>query len=449
MSPPDLTKYRTHFRVIAAVVIAFTLAFLASGSLTADPNLPERVDSGTVAPPSNGTTVITTQSYGKKGWHHLFTGESPGELIAVDSSGSVAYYDNQYQSYWDVDPSPAGEATVLYVASEYLSPTQCHATTECYRNRVMRTNLTTGESEPLFDQMVPNEPSVRYHDVDRIDSDSLAIADIARDRVYVVNTTSEMIEWEWDLQSDYPTTSGGEYPHDWAHLNDVEVLPDGRLLVSLRNQDQVVFLDRRTGVQSEWTLGSEDEYRILKEQHNPDYLTNENGVPSLLVADSGNDRVVEYARTNGSWTQTWAWNDSRLAWPRDADRLPNGNTLITDSNGGRVLETNADGDVVWSMDIALPYEAERLGTGDESTDGPPGRAANLETSVERPAGTSEFSLRGLVFTLFPGEVLVAISWILPKWMGVTDAGVLFFGTGVAITWGTLELYWRRSRLTGS
>lgn len=53
-----------------------------------------------------------------------------------------------------------------------------------------------------------------------------------------------MITWEWDAQRDFLTSSGGAYPKDWTPVNDVGVLKDGRIMVSLRNQDRVVFLDR-------------------------------------------------------------------------------------------------------------------------------------------------------------------------------------------------------------
>jgi len=90
--------------------------------------------------------------------------------------------------------------------------------------------------------------------------------------VFVVDTETGIIEWEWEAQTDYGLDSGGVYPGDWTHLNDVEALPDGRLMVSLRNHDQVVFLDRDDGLQEEWTLGADDGHDVLHEQHNPDYI---------------------------------------------------------------------------------------------------------------------------------------------------------------------------------
>ena len=79
------------------------------------------------------------------------------------------------------------------------------------------------------------------------------------------------------------------------------------------------------------------------------------------MADSENDRVVEYAReSEGEWRRTWELSGG-FNWPRDADRLPNGNTLITDTLNQRVLEVTPRGEVVWEYYAPwAPYDAERL-----------------------------------------------------------------------------------------
>src|SRR5699024_11539652 len=84
----------------------------------------------------------------------------------------------------------------------------------------------------------------------------------------------------------------------------------------------------------------------------------------ILVADSENERVVEYERVggpagNGTWKRTWTLTG--FDWPRDADRLPNGNTLITDTLNQRVVEVTPTGEGVWEYTAPwAPYDAERL-----------------------------------------------------------------------------------------
>lgn len=87
-------------------------------------------------------------------------------------------------------------------------------------------------------------------------------------------------------------------------------------------------------------------------------------------------------RTSGaileSGTVVWSFtgDERRLEWPRDADRLPNGNTLVADSRGFRVLDVDEGGEVVLSYSLederGIVYDVDRLGVPEESTDVPSG-----------------------------------------------------------------------------
>jgi hypothetical protein len=213
------------------------------------------------------------------------------------------------------------------------------------------------------------------------------------------------------------------------------------------------------------TLGSDGAHGTLYEQHNPDYIPRQSGGPAVLVAGSENNRVVEYQRTQDGWTRTWMWQDLRLQWPRDADRLPNGNTMITDTNGGRVLEVAPNGSVVWSVEVAFPYEAERLGTGDESEGGPSARRERVdsrnadrrnretppnETDTTAPDRSGSRGTTGLVERvllrvkgLVSGPAFSAVNYVLPNWVGPLQLLGLV-GLLVALPlWGVIEWRWRR------
>ncbi|WP_233563428.1 arylsulfotransferase family protein [Haloarcula sp. Atlit-7R] len=312
------------------------------------------------------------------------------------------------------------------------------STDACTRNGYERVNLTTGEVTRVWSETTPGKEATRYHDADRLNETHLAVADIYLDRVFVVNSTSDQTEWTWNASSAFPRETGGPYPEDWTHINDIEVLEDGQLMVSARNQDRVVFLNR-SGLIEGWTLGEEDNYSILYEQHNPDYIPTERGGPAVLVGDSENNRVVEYQRTGDSWEQSWVWRDTRMQWPRDADRLPNGHTLITDSNGNRVFEVDKQGEVVWSVNIAFPYEAERLGTGDESAGGPSATQANLDSRT----GSLRDSLLIIAKQLIPGKYLNGLMYITPVWMGFLEVLELVVLLTSCLLWAGIEIVWRR------
>ncbi|MFB6302519.1 MAG: aryl-sulfate sulfotransferase [Haloferacaceae archaeon] len=432
--------------VVAAAFLLFSFVSAAMGSgATAsvaaaqyEKPLAEREP---IVPPSSGVTVVTGQGFG-----------GGNAMIAFGPQGRVLYHENRHDGYFDVDPSPRGDMTVTVVTSDAISAAACNATLKCQRDVVTRINMTTGERERLHTVVAPQRSSEKTHDADVIGRHRLLVGGLPYDRVYVVNTTTGIVEWQWSVDTALPRSSGNGgagWPKDWTHLNDVERLPDGRYMVSLRNQDRVVFVDPKTGMQPGWTLGGEDEYSILYEQHNPDYIPASRGGPAVLVADSHNNRIVEYQRANGSWKRTWTWTDERMKWPRDADRLPNGNTLIVDTSGDRVLEVNQSGGIVWQFEADSLYDAERLGTGDESAGGRAASALDLpsRTAGERvdeasgPLGTVKDALRKVI----PQKTRNAVAFVLPGWIWWSELFAIAFALGAGAVWAVLEVYWRDLR----
>ena len=412
-----------------------------------------------VVPSRDNITVIATDSNSWRG--EASSGpRARAELVGFNPNGSVLYYNDSHTRYWDVDPVSGTRTTVEYMFADHLNSSACsdsvdlaqrrvnestwteyeraRSTDACTRNGYERVNLTTGEVTRVWSETTPGKEATRYHDADRLNETHLVVADIYLDRVFVVNTTSAQVEWVWNASTAFPRETGGPFPEDWTHINDVEALDDGRFMVSARNQDRVVFINQ-SGAVDEWTLGEEDNYSILYEQHNPDYLPPERGGPSVLVADSENNRVVEYQRTNESWRQSWVWRDARIQWPRDADRLPNGHTLITDSNGNRVFEVDETGDVVWSVNIAFPYESERLGTGDESTGGPSAAQANLDSHTGGVSDRFVIAIKQFI----PGKYLNGLMYITPVWMGILEVLEVAVLLGTSLLWVGIEFVWWR------
>ncbi|MFC7142233.1 aryl-sulfate sulfotransferase [Halosimplex aquaticum] len=368
-------------------------------------------------------------------------GTGPGQIVAFGASGEVVHRNRSLWLYHDVDPSPRGSQTVTYVASGPAASRHCARDT-CIENVVRRVNLTTGEGTVLHTWKGSLNGSAQFHDVDRIDESTLLVADISfPDRVFAVNTTTDEVVWEWRVSEAYEPSSGGNYPGDWTHVNDVEYLPDGRVMVSLRNQDQVVFIEPGEGLQEDWTLGADGDHGVLYEAHNPDYIPAERGGPAVLVADSENNRIVEYARRNGSWVRTWTWSDGRLQWPRDADRLPNGNTLVVDSHGERIVSVAPSGEVAWSKPFPDGgYDAELLGTGDESAGGPSATRAGLESRSRQITNP-----RVLAVSLVPPLVLHGALFALPAWTSAFDATVLLAAGALVTVWLVVEVAVRTRR----
>lgn len=325
---------------------------------------------GTVTEQPRGTTLLSIQ--GARGGE-----KTVAMVVGIRPNGTViGVYNGSAKDRWwlyDVDPLPNGNLLL--------------SSTEPGISVVEEIDPTTGAqvSEHRFEDVLDS------HDADMLNEDELLLNDMSQDgnaRIFVYNRTREEVVWEYQFAEHpdaFPQSGGGEFLEDWTHNNDVEQIEPGVFMVSVRNFDQVVAIDRETK-EIRWKLGEDDSHDILFEQHNPDYFEGANGTPTVLVADSLNDRVVEYAREDGSWTRTWVLKGGELDEPRDADRLPNGNTLVVDRRGHRLLEVTPTGEVVWEFYAPWqPYDAERIGTGDESS-GPSARQLGA-TGVHEMTGS--------------------------------------------------------------
>jgi uncharacterized protein (UPF0248 family) len=83
----------------------------------------------------------------------------------------------------------------------------------------------------------------------------------------------------------------------------------------------------------------------LQHPHNANALPNGN----ILIADSDGNRILEINRKK---EVIWSYGDGSvetLWWPRSGIRLENGNTLITDSKNHRIIEVSPDGKPVWTF----------------------------------------------------------------------------------------------------
>ncbi|WP_226021617.1 aryl-sulfate sulfotransferase [Halomicrobium salinisoli] len=417
---------RRHLRGLALAVCLLAVASLAASAVT------ERDTAQAATAPIDGGPDRTLVA--------AVDGTGPGQIVAYGPNGSITYRNESLTLYHDVDPSPSGERTVEFVASDVVDEETCGGE-ECLRNVVRRVNLSTGAGDVVHEWSRPRNGSTQIHDVDRVNESVLLVADINYpDRVYMLDTRTDEIIWEWRVSAAYGPDSGGAYPSDWTHLNEVEwVEIDGRevVMVSLRNQDQVVFVEPGRGLLEDWTLGEDGDHDTLYEQHNPDYIPPERGGPAVLVADSENNRIVEYQREGDRWVESWTWTDERLQWPRDADRLPNGTTVIVDSHGERVLAVRPNGSVAWSRPVpAGGYDVEVLGTGEESAGG--ASAARLDYESERASPFDDVDPGHWLVATVPPILLHGTLFALPTWASPLDAALVLAAATAVAVWLAIE-----------
>ena len=97
-------------------------------------------------------------------------------------------------------------------------------------------------------------------------------------------------------------------------------------------------------------------------QHDPKILANGNMLLFTNRMDSGSSIVEEFDPGSGDVVWAYRGSDEQPFYSKylgAAERLPNGNTLITESDAGRAFEVTRDGTIVWEF-----YNPHRAGKHD-------------------------------------------------------------------------------------
>jgi Arylsulfotransferase (ASST) len=186
------------------------------------------------------------------------------------------------------------------------------------------------------------------------------------DAPYLVEmTTKGETIWEWrsweHLDTETEVITAVQDDRDvWTVANGVSEMPDGNLILSFRDISTVIMINRATGT-IYWKLGAPP----LAGQHAAHMLANGN----VLLFDNGPHRLDQsfpFSRVlkidPASKKIAWKYQEARVAdffSPRlsNAQRLPNGNTLINEGWFGRLFEVTPDGSVVW--EYVNPYFGPR------------------------------------------------------------------------------------------
>ncbi|MFC7134744.1 MULTISPECIES: aryl-sulfate sulfotransferase [Salinibaculum] len=395
-----------------------------------------------VAAPAIGTgggagqlTLVGSQG-GGPGLHQ------DGSVYLMNGSDTV-WREGSAESYFDVERLPNGTLLAGFMQSGYsdCGPYDSPCTHTGYRLIDPDGPRVVGE----YSYPVRSTTNSEVHAATPLPDGSVVVSDMEYERIFVRDEGE--IVWEWRASSFYdapddPTTT------DWLHINDVDYIGEDRFLVSVRNANQILVVERGAGVvevinedrddsdDGDCTRGSQlrdtdgdgdvrcGDPDLLSHQHNPQWLAD----GSVLVADSDNDRIVELARTdNGTWERVWTLygtGNLRFDWPRDADRLPNGHTLITDTFNSRVVEVDQRGRLVWAAStLRTPYEADRLPTAE-----PVGAPSAVGNGTIAPTATGDIPV--LTELTFIAHAAVPE---LPFWFGEAQLASVLLALLLAAT----------------
>ena len=134
----------------------------------------------------------------------------------------------------------------------------------------------------------------------------------------------------------------------------------GMVLVSMRDLDALALLDMKAK-RIVWAMRG-----AWERQHDPDLLGN----GDVLLFDNrgenikgGGSRVIELNPASGKID--WAYEGSteqpfRSDKSGAVDRLPNGNTLISEDDSGRIFEVNKKDQIVWEFRDVRLHQATRV-----------------------------------------------------------------------------------------
>ncbi|MDA1061804.1 MAG: aryl-sulfate sulfotransferase, partial [Chloroflexi bacterium] len=163
--------------------------------------------------------------------------------------------------------------------------------------------------------------------------------DVVQEITPAGETVREWRSWE-HLSLDDDLLCPLESRREWTHANAISVTPDGQWLISFRLIDTVALIDPASGAFT-WKWGAD----TLSHQHAASWLDSGN----VLIFDNGCHRrrgpsfsqVIEVDPASGE--TVWTYRSEVLLgfysfMTSGAERLANGNTLITEGADGHVFE---------------------------------------------------------------------------------------------------------------
>ncbi|MFC1889426.1 aryl-sulfate sulfotransferase [Thermodesulfobacteriota bacterium] len=315
-------------------------------------------------------------------------------LAAVDMSGAIAweFRNSDLGILYEYEPLPNGNVLCIATGSLYeITPDggiawEHHAVTAHHDVDL----LSDGSIIYLYNDVLESE----FDDFQ-----------VLTDGIQILDMETHEVLWDWKLY-DYMASGGtadgrdlrnGDLfdmtqPHrvcpycwsneitdsilrDWTHTNTVyfdEV--ESSILINIRNLNRMIKISYPSG-ELLWTLGDGGDFgeRLFSHAHDPMVLADGN----ILLFDNGLHRPesrAEYSRAielvvdpdAGHAEIVWEYRESPDFFSSafgDADRLPNGNTLIADAVNGRLLEITPGLEIAWEMrlpDSYMIYKAERI-----------------------------------------------------------------------------------------
>lgn len=188
------------------------------------------------------------------------------------------------------------------------------------------------------------------HDADRLPNGNFiyiwGVDNYTDPQVKEINSSGHIV-WSWRAYDFlYNDTYKNLYNDGWTHANSVTRLKNNNTIISLRNFNTTIEVNKTGDIVWEYNWTSYGTH-----PHEPEILPNGN-----LIIGLQHDpvyHVAEINRTTGD--VVWNFTLSGLRTVRDADRLPNNNSLIQGvleaGQESTIIEVSEDGEIVWQLNL--------------------------------------------------------------------------------------------------
>lgn len=344
----------TSFAACVALAILLTSAVPiqvggSSSSAQSNPKAPgPAIPSGTVDPNYSVVTWIPSKTWNGT---TFFGNAQTGQIVEVNMKGEVVFR-YQFPNGGTIHPSIAGVMVVPGSNDVLFSVVNPESARGAYEVNMQGQLVWSYVNKTVS------------HDAVRLpNGDTVIAAAHAEDYSNWPYTQAEVIEvnpqgqivWAWHAKQDYANNPAYANIRStdfgyWTHTNDALRLPDGTTVISLRNFNLTVIVDSTGKVLKQFddpcVFGCGQKGYII-EPHSPlplpngNYLINE---PSVSRADEFNPSTQRIAF---QWPQGGRQSGIVL-FVRASQRLPDGNTLVTDSDG-QIFEVTSRGQIVWQL----------------------------------------------------------------------------------------------------
>ena len=193
-----------------------------------------------------------------------------------------------------------------------------------------------------------------------------------------IDVSTGQVLWQWDSDQHVKVRASyvgkpGKSPYDYFHLNSVQQLPDGNLLISARNTWALYEIDKQTG-RILWALGGKHSsfkmgagtsfaWQHDARSHNDGSITLFDDGAGLYKTESqsrGLHLRVNFKAHRVTLIHAWMHNPSLLTYSQgNVQLLLDGNTLVDFGSSPYFAEFDGSGRQVFSIHFPKPIQTYR------------------------------------------------------------------------------------------